>query len=193
MKTILPFVALAFGFAANLSAQTVVLRGRVEADAPNQFHLGATKIPVTSAVLNLNHWVGIDAIMKVADVGSHNAPLLLIQSIATSKRHLDMSPFPIGATGKVLVQASAGAKAAVFLDFASNSGFTPMPSLGTWLLGTSPYLLAVGKTDANGQFAADYAVPSDRQLVGLLITSQALLEDGGVWFLSNPERQAVVR
>jgi hypothetical protein len=193
MKRILPLLALTCGLAPSLTAQVTMLRGRIETSAPNQFHLAATKIPLTSATLNLSQWSSIDAIMKVVHVGTAGTPLLRVESIAAASRDLDMSPLPVGGTGKLAVQAPAGATAAIFLDFASNGGFTPVPALGAWLLGSSPYLLAVGVTDASGQLPAKYAVPGDRQLVGLLITSQALVGDRGVWFLTNADRQPVVR
>jgi hypothetical protein len=192
MRT-LAFLALASALTMSVQAQTVVLRGIVEtpAAASNQFYLGGTKLPLVSTALNLNHWVGTAAVMKVVNLGTPRTPKLLVEGAVAVKPTLTMSEMPLGDTCKLAVQAPTGATALIFLDFAANIGFTPVGSLGAWLLGSSPYLLSGGNTDADSQLMAKYPVPYNRALVGLEISSQAAIGINGGWFLTNLVTQSV--
>ena len=64
-------------------------------------------------------------------------------------------------------------------------------SLGTWLLGLSPFLLAGGITNGQNQFQTPFFTPPNPQLIGLRISSQAFVGDHGNWFFSNPDDRTV--
>jgi hypothetical protein len=192
MKHLLTIVALAGVLSPGLDAQALLVRGRIESSGQNRFHLAATKIPVTSQIVALRPWVGADVVIQVVDTGVAGAPLLRVERIAAVQRDLDMTPLSLSAPAKLVVQAPAGAVAFVFVDLAANCGFTPLDPFGAWLLGPTPQLAAVGRTDGNGQFAATWAVPGDRQLLGVHLTSQVLIGQGGGWYLGNADRQPIV-
>jgi len=179
--------------ATSLAAQTATLRGQVEdvPSTPNLFILDGTNLPLVSTVLNLNTLVGQQAIMQVENVGTPAAPVLRVDSSVPTTKVMDMGNLRLGQTSTFEVNAPAGSAAFIFLDFQSNTGFLPAGSLGTWLLGLSPYLLAGGITNGQNQFQTQFFTPPDPQLLGLRITSQAFVGDHGNWFFSNPDDKTV--
>lgn len=189
---ILSFLPLAV-FAASVAAQTVTLRGKVEdvQGTQNQFFLDGTNLPLVSTALNLNTLVGQQAIMQVVDIGTPAAPLIRVDSSVPTTKVMDMGNLRLGQSSTFEVNAPAGSAAFMFMDFQDNTGFLPVGGLGTWLLGLAPYLLAGGITDGQNQFEAQFFTPPNPQLLGLRITSQALVGDHGTWFFSNPDNKTV--
>jgi len=179
--------------ATGLAAQTVTLRGQVEdvPGTPNQFILDGTNLPLVSTALNLNLLVGQQAIMQVVDVGTPGAPVIRVDSSVPTAKVMDMGNLRLGQTSTFEVNAPAGSAAFMFLDFQSNTGFLPAGSLGTWLLGLSPFLLAGGITNGQNQFQTPFFTPPNPQLIGLRISSQAFVGDHGNWFFSNPDDRTV--
>jgi hypothetical protein len=190
---LLPLISLGCLLATTLTAQTHTLRGKVEdvSGTTNQFYLDGTNIPLVSSVLNLNAWQGQQAVLQVVDVGSASAPVLRVDGAVATTKVMDMGNLRLGQSSTFEVTAPAGSAAFMFLDFLSNTGFTPFGGFGVWLLGASPYLMASGFTGGQNQFQVQFATPNNPALVGLSITSQALVGDHGNWFFSNPDNKSV--
>jgi hypothetical protein len=189
----LPAVLGSLLFTTLLAAQTDTLRGKIE-DVPgttNQFVLDGTNMPLFSSALNLKLWVGQNAIMQVVNVGTATVPVIRIDSAVPTKQVMDMGNLRIGQTSNQEVLAPAGSAAFIFLDFASNTGFLPFGGFGVWLLGTSPHLFAGGITNALNSFQAPFAVPANRALIGMELTSQAFVGDHGNWFFSNLDYETI--
>ncbi len=191
MRT-LPLLSAAC-LAAGLTAQTVTLRGKIEdvSGTSNQFFIDGTNLPAISSVLNLDAWVGQQAILQVVDVGTPAAPVIRVDAAVATTKVMDMGNLELGESSTFEVFAPQGSAAFMFMDFRSNTGFTPAGSLGTWLLGPSPHLLAAGITNGQNQFEVQFATPNNPQLVGLSVTSQALVGDHGTWFFSNTDNKVV--
>lgn len=189
---VLPLIATTC-LAAGLTAQTVTLRGKIEdvSGTSNQFFVDGTNLPAVSGALNLNAWVGQQAILQVVDVGTPTAPVIRVDAAVATTKVMDMGNLDIGDSSTFEVNAPQGSAAFMFMDFRANTGFTPAGSLGCWLLGPSPYLLAGGITNSQNQFEVQFATPNDPQLIGLSITSQALVGDHGNWFFSNTDNKVV--
>jgi hypothetical protein len=172
-----------------LLAQTQTLRGKVEdvQGTQNQFFLDCTHIPVVSSALNLNLWVGQQAILHVVDVGTPAAPRLRIDSAVATTKVFDMGNLRQGQSARWQVNAPAGSFAFMALNFTSNTGYAPFGPFGTYLLGSGAATLASGVTNAQNQFEINFLVPVFPALVGTSFTGQALVGDHGTWFFSNPD------
>ncbi|MFN3240253.1 MAG: hypothetical protein ACE37K_01945 [Planctomycetota bacterium] len=185
-------LAATFAAAAALPAQTTI-RGKVEdvQNTNNQFYLDGTDIPVVSNVLNLNLWQGQQALLDVVNVGTAAAPVLRIDAATPTNKVMDMGNLRLGETKTWEVFAPTGAAAFVFMDWTSNTGFTPLPGIGgAWLMGGAPFLLAGGFTQG-GMFQTTFTTPNDPGLVGLMVTSQALVGSNGGWEFSNVDGKTV--
>lgn len=190
MKLLLSCVLLSTAFTC---AQTETLRGKVE-DVPgtaNQFFLDGTNLPLVSTALNLNAWLGQQAILQVVNIGTATAPVIRVDAAVATTKIMDMGNLRLGQSSTFEVFAPAGSAAFMFMDFTSNTGFLPLPGLGVWLLGFAPYLHAGGITNGAGVFQAAFATPANPSLVGLEVTTQALVGDHGAWFFSNPDSKTV--
>ena len=172
-----------------LCAQTQTLRGKVEdvQGTQNQFYLDCTNIPLISNALNLNTWVGQEAVLQVVNVGTAAAPRLRVDAATATTKVFDMGNLRQGQSARWQVNAPAGSFALMLLDFTSFTGYAPFGSFGTFLLGSSPATLASGLTNAQNQFEISFAVPAFPALVGTSFTGQALVGDHGTWFFSNPD------
>lgn len=190
----LPTVVTAFLFVATAAAQNHTIQGKVEdvQGTQNQFVLDGTVVPVFSTALNLNQWVGQQAVLDVVDVGSAGAPLLRIDAATPTTKVMDMGNLRLNQSSTFEVFAPAGTAAFVFLDFTANTGFAPIPGLGgAWLLGLSPYLLASGFTNGAGVFQTTFATPNVPALVGTDVSGQALTSSGGLWGFSNVDSRTI--
>lgn len=190
---ILPLLSSSLLFVVTLAAQTETLRGKVE-DVPgtaNQFFLDGTNLPLVSTALNLNLWVGQQAILQVVNIGTATAPVLRVDTAVATTQVMDMHNLRLGHTNNMEVFAPAGSAAFILMDLTANTGFLPLGAWGVWLLGTSPYLHAGGITTALNVFQAPFTTPNIPSLVGLQISSQAFVGDHGTWFFSNPDGKTV--
>jgi hypothetical protein len=188
--SLLPFLC---ALATNAAAQIETLRGKVE-DVPgtaNQFVLDGTNLPMVSTTLKLHTLVGQQAIMKVVNIGTPTVPVIRVDGSTPTTKVMDMGNLRLGQSSTFEVSAPAGSAAFIFMDFQSNTGFIPAGALGTWLLGLSPYLLAGGITNGQNQFQTQFFTPANPQLLGLQMTSQALVGDHGTWFFSNPDGKTI--
>jgi len=185
-------LAATFLAAAALPAQTTI-RGKVEdvQNTTNQFYLDGTNIPVVSSALNLNLWQGQHALLDVVNIGTAAAPVLRIDAATQANKVMDMGNLRLGETKTWEVFAPTGAAAFVFMDWTANTGFTPLPGIGgAWLLGGTPHLLAGGFAQF-GAFQTSYTTPNNPILIGLMVTSQALVGSNGVWEFSNVDDKVV--
>ena len=190
MIKILPVLLLS---SLSLVAQTVTIRGKVEdvQGTQNQFHLDGTTIRLVSSALNLNTWIGQQAILDVVDIGTAQAPQLRVDAATATTKVFDMGNLRFGQAGRWQVNAPTGSFALMFLDFTSNTGFLPYSNFGAWLLGSSPATIAAGFTNGQNQFQAQFFTPANPQFLGLQITSQAFVGDHGNWFFSNPDNKTI--
>lgn len=190
---ILPLLSSSLLFVVTLAAQTETLRGKVEdvQGTANQFFLDGTNLPLVSTALNLNLWVGQQAILQVVNIGTATAPVIRVDAAVATTQVMDIHNLRLGQTNNMEVFAPAGSAAFIFLDFTANTGFLPAGAFGVWLLSASPYLHAGGITAAQNVFQAPFTTPNIPSLVGLQITSQAFVGDHGTWFFSNPDGKTV--
>lgn len=190
-STVLTLTLLAT--AGALSAQTQTLRGKVEdvQGTQNQFFLDCTNIPLVSNALDLNAWVGLQAVLQVVNVGTASAPILRVESAVAATKVFDMGNLRQGRADRWEVNAPAGSFALMAVDFTSNTGYTPAGPLGTLLLGGNAAVVASGITNGQNQFEISFFVPSLPSLVGTSFTGQALVGDHGNWFLANADCKSV--
>jgi len=178
---------------AALGAQTTTIRGKVEdvQGTANQFFLDGTNITVFSTALDLNAWQGQQALLDVVDVGVPGAPVLRIDAATPTTKVMDMGNLRLGQTKTFEVFAATGSAAFLFMDLTDNSGFAPVPGFGgAWMMGGQPYLLAAGFTTA-GVFQTSFTTPNDPGLVGIMVSSQAIVSTQGAWFFSNVDGKTV--
>lgn len=176
-----------------LSAQTQIVRGKVEdvQNTQNQFFLDCTHLPVVSTALNLNLWVGQQAILQVINVGTASAPVLRIDAATATAKVFDMGNLRLGQSARWEVTAPAGSFAFMFLNFTDFTTYSPFGGFGTWLLGNGAATVASGVTNLQNQFEINYTMAVIPSLVGVSLTSQALVGDHGTWFLSNPDCKSI--
>lgn len=189
----LPLLSSAPLLVTLLSAQTQILRGKIE-DVPstvNQFVLDGTTLPLVSTVLNLNAWVGQDARMDVVNIGTATAPVLRVDVAVATPAAFELSPLHIGQSTTLKAHAPTGSVAFLLVDFSSNVGFAPVPAFGVWLLGASPFLLATVLTNGQNEATAMFPTPANAALVGLTLSAQALIGDHGNWFFSNLDTETI--
>lgn len=190
---LLPTFVLGLLVTTTVTAQTATLRGKVEdvQSTANQFYLDGTNLPLVSTALNLNLWLGQQAILQVVNVGTATAPVIRVDSAVATTQVMDMGNLRLGHTSSFQVFAPAGSAAFVFMDFTSNTGYLPVGGFGVWLLGLAPYLHAGGITNGANVFQAPFATPALPALIGLQVTSQAFVGDHGTWFVSNADGKTV--
>ncbi|HEB51840.1 MAG TPA: hypothetical protein ENI87_01160 [bacterium] len=173
-------------------AQTTI-NGKVEdvQNTQNQFYLGGTVVPVVSNVLDLNQWVGQQALLDVVDIGVPGAPVLRIDAAVPAMQVMNMGNLRLGQTKTWEVFAPTGSVVFVFLDWTPNTGFLPLPGFGgAWLLGLQPHFETGGVT-TQGVFQTTYTTPNNPTLVGLMVSSQAVVATNGVWSFSNADGKTV--
>lgn len=175
------------------TAQTQSLRGKVEdvQNTVNQFYLDGTRIPVVSTALNLNLWIGQDAMLQVVDIGTAGAPILRVDAATATAPVFDMGNLRLGQAARWEATAPAGSFAFLFLGFTDLTGYAPFGAFGTWLLGNSASTIATGVTNAQNQFQVQYTMPSIPSLVGIELSAQALIGDHGTWFFSNLDSKTI--
>ncbi len=178
---------------AALSAQTQTLRGKVEdvQNTQNQFYLDCTGIPMVSTALNLNLWVGQEAVLQVVNVGTAQAPVLRVDAAAATAKVFDMGNLRLGQSNRWEINAPAGSFGFMFLDFTANTAYTPFGQFGTWLLGPGAATLASGMTNGQNQFEINFTMPVIPGLIGTSMTGQGLVGTQGVWSFTNPDCKTI--
>lgn len=191
---LLPITAACLLSTSFTLAQTETLRGKVEdvQGTQNQFYLDSTNIPLVSTALNLNTWLGQPAVMQVVNVGTPTSPVLRVDAAVATTEIMDMGNMRLGQSSSWDVIAPNGSFALIAIDFTSNTGFAPLGSFGSYLLGANPVLLAAGFTNVPNRFQVQITTIADQTLVGLEITSQAIVGDpGNNWYFSDADSKTV--
>ena len=188
---VLPIAALV---ATSLTAQTQLLRGKVEdvRQTQNKFVLDCTSIPLTSTKLNLNLLVGNQYIMQVVNKGTASSPMLEVQSVTATTKVFDMGNIRLGRADRWQVRGKAGSKTVVAVTATALTGYVPLGSLGTFLLGPNFAVVGQGAINQLGVFEFRLQPPNMNSLVGMSFTGQALVQEpNGFLFLSNPDCKQV--
>ncbi|MCA8975511.1 MAG: hypothetical protein KDC98_12380 [Planctomycetes bacterium] len=174
---------------AGLAAQTHTVRGTVEdvQNTTNQFVLKCTNIPLVSTAVNLNAWIGTEAIMQVTNLGSPAAPSLRVDAIAVTAETFEMGNLRFGQARTWTVFAPAGSFSLVAIDFTANTGFLPVAGLGSYLLGANAIVLRSGFAGGNNQFQFQFTMPNAPALTGQSMTAQALILESAQAYLSNSD------
>lgn len=190
---LLPMTTLCL-LASFATAQTHLLRGKVEL-APgttNRFLLDGTQLPLTSSVVNLNAWIGQDALMKVVQVGTTTTPLLRVESARSTRPIIFVGDMHVGRLAQFEAVVPDGSFVAMYIDLTSNTGFTPLGNMGTYLLGATPTLVASGFTNQPNLFQSHIQTPYDQTLLGVDISGQAIVvERSNEIYLSQAVQQTV--
>ena len=170
-----------------LDAQQL-LRGKVE-DVPSTstFVLDCTRIPVQSAAFNLNAWVGLEAEMKIANVGPPTPPRLEIQAIAAVAPNFDMGNLKLNQSARWQIRGNAGELSAAWIQVTDATGYLPLGPSGTWLLGAVPLFVNSGTINGAGVFEFNLTMPNLPHLVGTSFTGQGALLAGGNLRMTNPD------
>lgn len=189
MKHVPAILLFLFSGASLLPAQTQTLRGKVEdvQNTQNQFFLDCTNIPLVSTALNLNTWVGQQAILQVVNIGTSAAPILRVDAAVATTKIFDIGNLRPNQSTRWQINAAPGAFGMMFLDFTAHTGYSPFGAAGTWLLGSGAATIAAGTTNGMGQFEINFTAPNFPALLGTSFTGQGLVVDQGVLTLANPD------
>jgi hypothetical protein len=179
-----------FAAAVSASAQQVSLRGQVD-DMPGQpgrYLVDCTNTELTSSVVTLSSYVGLEVELSGSWTGSSSTPVVDVATMSTVNKLFDIS-----GTGKIdtvatfEVTSSPGDFTVMFA--ALNYGFLPANRAGVLLLSMSPMLtIGSGIVAPDGTFQVTGKVPNDPALDGVVIYGQAFVAfvAGGAT-LSNPD------
>ena len=184
----LPIVTLCLLTTTFATAQTTTLRGKVEdvQGTQNQFFLDGTNVPMVSTALNLNTWLGQQAVMQVVNVGTTAAPVLRVDAATATTKVMDMGNMRLGQSSTWQIALMPPCR-----SHASCAG-SNVQRKGLAMDGGNPVLLAAGFTNAPNLFQVQITTIPDQTLVGLEITSQAIVGDpGDNWYFSNPDNKTV--
>lgn len=190
---------LLLALSAPLAAQTQLVRGDVDGirNTAGRFQLDCTQIPLTSATVNLqqlhdqSRQQDIEYEMQVVNVGTAAAPVLDVVSATVIAEQFQMGNLRFGRSETWEVFGPAFAQAWVLVDARANTGYLPLGGAGTWLLGPAAVPFVSGQINALGRFVTRFTMPTLPALVGQEIVGQAVIEDGGVFTVTNPDCKEV--
>ena len=188
------FLTLSLSFAP-LTAQTQLVRGKVEdITGTARFQLACTQIPLTSTVLNLATLTGQDLLLQVVNTGSATQPSLDVRAATPTTGLFSMGNLRLNQASRWQVQSPAGTSAWVFFTSTAQTTYLPAGAAGTWLLSPATMqFLNYGVTNAANVFEFTFTMPNAPELVGLSITSQAVLLSGTTPLLSDADCKTVQR
>ncbi len=187
-------LALSLVITASLSAQSHTVRGSIEdvQGTPNSFFLDCTTIPVQSSALDLNLFMDKELLMTVVNIGTATSPILRVDAAQEIAQIFGMGNLRLGKTDTWEVSGAAGSTASIFYTDTLLTGFAPLGSAGSVLLGPLFFHLATGTISPVGQFKFVFNTPNLPAFVGLSVTSQALVVNADQSFiLSNPDCKVV--
>jgi hypothetical protein len=172
------------------SAQTVTLRGKVEdvSGTTGQFFVDCTDVDLSSALFNLNLFVGQQVEIGGTWNGSVGSPAVVVTEIQAVPES-----FEIGGGGKIgksaqpTVTAAPGSLAFTFASMSSS--FLPLGTAGTGFLGGAVVPTGSGTVGGSGILQLSIQIPNDPTLVGFNVFGQAVVVDPGLsafWF-TNPD------
>jgi hypothetical protein len=172
------------------SAQSVTLRGKVEdvSGTTGQFFVDCTDVDLSSALFNLNLFVGQQVEIGGTWNGSVGSPAVVVTEIQAVPES-----FEIGGGGKIgesaqpTVTAAPGSLAFTFASMSSS--FLPLGTAGTGFLGGVVVPTGSGTVGGSGILELSIQIPNDPTLVGFNVFGQAVVVDPGLtafWF-TNPD------
>jgi hypothetical protein len=179
-----------FAAATSARAQQVSLRGQVDdmPGHPGRYLVDCTNTELTSSVVTLSSYIGLEVELKGSWNGSPTTPVVDVATMSTVNKLFDIS-----GTGKLDTAATFEVTSApgdfTVMFAALDYGFIPAHSAGVLLLSINPMLtVASGIVAPDGTFQVTGKVPNDPALNGVVIYGQAFVvfTAGGVT-LSNPD------
>jgi hypothetical protein len=179
-------------------AQTQLVVGDVDAiQGTNLFRLDCTNIRLVSTTVNLqqlhdlSRQQDIEFEMQVRDVSAGGTTTLDVVSARAIPEQFDMGNLRFGRSETWEVFAAPGSPVWMFVNATSQTSYTPLGSFGTWLLGGNALPMANGVASAIGRFQINFTMPTIPALVGASFTSQAVVQQGGVFSITNPDCKVV--
>ena len=196
----LPHIALLslVAFAAPITAQTQLVRGDVDGiqHTAGQFVLKCSNIRLVSTTVNLqalhdlSRQNDIEFEMQVRDVSVGGQTILDVVSATQIPEQFDMGNLRFNRSETWEVFAAPNSPAFVSVNVTSETSYLPVGPLGTWILGLVPVAFQ-GTTNALGRFQFRYTMPTIPALVGVSISAQAVVVEGGVISITNPDCKEV--
>ncbi len=181
------------------SAQTQLVRGEVDGiqGTANLFQLDATHIRLVSSTLNLQtlhdatHQNDMQLEMQVVQIGS-NPTTLDVVSANVVPEMFSMGNLRFGDSNTWELFGPSGAQYAVFVNFRANTSYAPIGAAGTWVLGASIGVLQSGTIGPFGQVQFQFTMPDSPSLLGVEVSSQAVMVEGGSnLIITNPDSKTV--
>lgn len=188
-------VAVLVAAAAEASAQSVALRGKVEdvQGTAGQFFVDCTKVQLTSGVIDLNAFVGQQVSLQGNWNGSFAAPSIAVAALQPVATSFEIGGgAKIGGTANFHVFGTPGDIAVPAL--AVGSGFTPFGAAGSILVDLQgAFVFAAQVIPGVGQTQLPLAIPNDPALVGVEVFGQAgIFSPGsGALLVTNPDCKTI--
>ena len=173
-------------------AQQITLRGKVEdAAGGNQFVVDCSSTRLTSATFDLNTFVGQQVLITGTQVGTPQAPLVEVATIAVIPEIFEIPGNPeVGNELRFGATHTPGARVSFFV--ALGPGFRRVGRAGTFMLDLSTTVFATaGTIPAPGNLELVIPLPNDPALIGRDVHAQALLFSGGALVISNPDCKTI--
>lgn len=195
VKKLLSFVPFAL-LACGVTAQTQLVRGDVDViqnTNPDRFQLDCTGIPLVSSTVNLrqlhdaSRQQDIEYEMEVVDIGTGGRTVLDVRSARVIPELFDMGNLRFGRSETWETFAAPGSQVWTFVDFRAATRYLPIGPAGTWVLGAGAFAIASGTTSAIGRFQFQFTMPTVPALVGTEFTAQSVVQENGVFWLTNPD------
>jgi hypothetical protein len=189
MRLLLAPIAL-FAAATSANAQQVAMRGQVDdmPGHPGRYLVDCTNAELTSSVVNLSSFIGLEVELNGSWNGSSTTPVVDVATMSAVNKLFDIS-----GTGKIATDATFEVTSApgdfTVMFAALDFGFAPAHRAGVLLLSLSPMLtVGSGIVAADGTFQLTGKVPNDPALDGIVIYGQAFVAfAAGGATLSNPD------
>lgn len=181
-----------------VAAQTQLVRGEVDGiqNTFNLFQLKCTTVRLTSATLNLQglhdatRQNNMSLEMQVIDTFGNGTSLEVV-SANVVPRQLDMGNLRFGRSETWEIFAAPGSMIWSFVGGAADTRYTPIGTAGTWILGPSAVPFVSGTASAVGSLRFNFTMPTIPALTGTMFASQAVIQQNGVFRITNPECKEV--
>jgi hypothetical protein len=191
----LPAALLVFGIG---TAQTQLVLGDVDTiQGTNQFRLDCTNILLVSNAVNLqqlhdqSRQQDIEYRMQVVDVTNGGPTTLNVISATAIPEQFGMGNLRFGRAETWETFAAPGSPVWTFVDLTSQTRYLPIGPAGTWVLGQFAALMASGVTSPIGRFQFRFTMPNIPELIGTSFSAQSVVQENGVFRLTNPDCKTV--
>lgn len=181
--------------AVSTVAQTAVVRGEVDEfpGSRTRFLLEDTRVELVSNAVDLRALEERGYYeFTVEEVAGAPSPTLTVLAATPTAETFGFDRLQIGATTVFEVNGRAGAFGQVFLQATDATGFLPLGSLGSWLLGVEALPVGRATIRGDGEGELSLTIPNVPELIGTRITGQAAIVDGSTVRFTNPDSQVVV-